>query len=142
DVHRLGGHAIVAHPDSPRSSLRWRGQHAADGIEWLNADSEWRDEQPARLAASVLRSLLRPAETVASLFSRPARSLQRWDMTARSRPIFGLAAVDAHGRTGADDDETTAVSGWLLLARPTYEAMFRTVGQTVSLDQPLSRDAA
>ncbi len=37
--------AIVAHPDSPRPQLAWTDWDAPfDGIEWLNADSEWRDE--------------------------------------------------------------------------------------------------
>ena len=51
DIRRLGGKAVVAHPDSPDPDLRWRGggSVAYDGIEWINADSEWRDESPSRL---------------------------------------------------------------------------------------------
>ena len=45
DVHRLGGFGIAAHPGSPRPSLRWQDWDAPfDGLEWINADSEWRDE--------------------------------------------------------------------------------------------------
>ncbi len=40
DVHRLGGFAVAAHPDSPKPALRWTDDAAPiDGIEWLNADS-------------------------------------------------------------------------------------------------------
>src|SRR4051794_30504345 len=51
DVKRLGGFGIVAHPDSPKPELAWKDWDAPfDGIEWLSADSEWRDESRARLA--------------------------------------------------------------------------------------------
>src|SRR5262245_8991211 len=45
DVHRLGGFGVAAHPGSARPSLSWQGWEAEiDGVEWINADSEWRDE--------------------------------------------------------------------------------------------------
>jgi hypothetical protein len=49
DVHRLGGIAIAAHPGSPKPDLQWKDWNAPiDGLEWLSADSEWRDERPWR----------------------------------------------------------------------------------------------
>ena len=60
-----------------------------DGVEWLNADSEWRDDTRLRLLAVCARSIVRPAESIASLFARPARSLQRWDTALRARPSSG-----------------------------------------------------
>ena len=129
DIHRLGGVAVVAHPDSPREENRWRGQNLPfDGIEWLNADSEWRDDSPGRLAGVAVRSLIRPAGAIASLFDRPARTFQRWDTAAAGRPVFGLAAVDVHALT--------------VLEQPSYLAMFRTLAQVAMLDRPLSGDAA
>ena len=141
DVHRLGGAAIAAHPDSPKPDLRWRGPgNGFDGIEWLNADSEWRDETPSRLLVAAVRSLARPAETLVSLFSRPVRTLQRWDTAARTRRVFGLAAVDAHARIGWDETEEPRER---TLARwPSYLTMFRSVTQSVVLDAPLSGDAS
>jgi hypothetical protein len=51
DVARLGGFGFAAHPDSPRAELAWTDWAApVDGLEWLSADSEWRDESRARLA--------------------------------------------------------------------------------------------
>jgi hypothetical protein len=141
DIHRLGGWAIVAHPDSPKPDLRWRGQMTVfDGIEWLNVDSEWRDERPGRILASAARSLLRAPETIAALFSRPARTLDRWDAAARRRPTFGIAAVDAHANIGWRENEEPRQR--TAFAMPTYEAMFRTAAQTVLLDTPLSGDAS
>ena len=129
DIHRLGGVAVVAHPDSPRGENRWRGQNLPfDGIEWLNADSEWRDDSLGRLAGVAVRSLVRPAGAIASLFDRPARTFQRWDTAAAARPVFGLAAVDVHALT--------------VIEQPSYLAMFRTLAQVAMLDRPLSGDAA
>jgi hypothetical protein len=138
DVHRLGGRAVIAHPDSPRAQLGWRGSNniPADGIEWLNVDSEWRDEQAPRLMQRAAHSVLRPEEAIASLFARPVRTLQRLDGAARLRPTFTLAALDAHANIGWREQEEPRRRTALM--RPTYETMFRTVVQTVVLDEPLS----
>ena len=139
DIHRLGGWAVIAHPESPRADLRFRAQNVPfDGIEWLNVDSEWRDETEGLMAAAV-RGLLRPAETMATFFARPVRTLQRWDAAARTRPVFGLAALDAHARIGWKEDEEPRQR--TAFARPTYEAMFRTLVQSVELEAPLSGHA-
>ncbi len=142
DVHRLGGFAVLAHPDSPRGDLRWRQQGIPfDGIEWLNADSEWRDDSPGRLAGAALRALIRPPGAIASLFGRPARTLQRWDAASMDRPVVGLAALDVHARIGWGDEER-AEGARTILEQPSYVSMFRTVAQTVVLDAPLGGDAA
>jgi hypothetical protein len=142
DVHRLGGWVVQAHPDSPNRALRWNGpaQAAVDGIEWLNADAEWRDEPAWRLLATAARSTLRPSESIASLFSRPVRTLQRVDAAARQRPVFTLGALDAHARIGWRD--TDEPRGRSILNRPTYGAMFGTLAQVAVLESPLSGDAA
>ncbi len=140
DIHRLGGVAVVAHPDSRKAEQRWRGQNVPfDGLEWLNVDSEWRDESPARLAGVALRSLLRPAGAIASLFDRPAGALRRWDAAAGARPVFGLAALDAHARIGWGGRDDRA--GRTIVAKPSYLAMFRTLAQVAMLERPLSGDA-
>ena len=141
DVARLGGWVVVAHPDSPKEALRWRAMSVPfGGIEWVNADSEWRDDTRLRLLAVFARSIVRPAESMVSLFARPARSLQRWDTALRARPVVGLAAVDAHANIGwSQDEEPRHVTA---LARPSYESMFRVLAQAVMLDGALSGDAA
>ncbi len=140
DIHRMGGWAVAAHPDSTREDLRWRSTAGGiDGIEWLNADSEWRDERPARLLASVGRLAIRSAESIAALVSRPARTLARWDAAARMRPVFGLAAVDAHARIDwSGESEPQSGRG---LAFPGYETLFRSLAQAVVLERPLSGQA-
>lgn len=141
DVQRLGGWAVIAHPDSPKDALQWRAPNVPfDGIEWVNADSEWRDDLASRLLAVFARSIVRGPESIASLFVRPARTFQRWDAALRSRPVFGLAAVDAHANISwAEDEEPRRRTA---LALPSYAAMFRVLSQAVVLDQPLAADAA
>ncbi len=127
DIHRLGGAAVIAHPDSPNPALRWRGQNvAADGIEWLNVDSEWRDDPPTRLVATALRSLIRGPESIASLFSRPGASLGRLDAAARQRPTFTLAALDAHANIGWRDTEEPRAALGHSRARPTRRCSGRS----------------
>lgn len=136
DVHRMGGFAIVAHPDSPRPDLRWRGPanagrggpgdlSGADGMEWLNADSEWRDEHSGRILQTLVNFPVRPSESLARLMSRPVASLRRWDALTRRRPVVALGAVDAHGIAGRF-----------------YAQTFGTVAQTVELGAPWSGNAA
>ena len=136
DVHRLGGWAIAAHPDSPRPALRWRAQTTGlDGFEWLNVDSEWRARGNGRLFAAGLRSLIRAPEAIASLFEAP-RSLERWDGSGRPS-IFSLAALDAHARIGSDSDGASRRTAVRL---PTYGSLFRTAAQAVQIDSPLTGD--
>jgi hypothetical protein len=141
DVHRLGGFGLAAHPGSPRESLSWQGWDAPiDGLEWLNADSEWRDEPRLPIARALLTYFVRGPQSMATLLDRPARALQRWDELAATRRIVGLAGADAHARLGlrqGGDPDTSAIHVRL----PSYEASFRTFSNHVVLDGPLSGDA-
>ena len=137
DVHRLGGIAILAHPDSPKTELSWRAWDVPyDGLEWLNADSEWRRAPFVTLAGTVVRSMLRGPESIASLFARPARTLQRWDAVSVERPRLALAALDAHARLGGWDSQEEPKTHTFLRV-PSYDSLFRTLSQVVILDRPL-----
>jgi hypothetical protein len=141
DVHRLGGWAVVAHPDSPKPALQWHTWTVPyDGVEWLNVDSEWRDESGPHLAATFARYFFRGPETIASLFQRPVQTLRRWDMTTRNRPVVGLAALDAHARLPWRTSNRGEGEG-TLAALPSYREMFRTLSLAAVLDRPLSGDA-
>ena len=140
DIHRLGGRAIASHADSPKPELRWQDDVVRyDGIEWLNADSEWRDESALRLLATGLRMFFRGPESIASLFARPQASLGRWDRAQRDRHVFGVAAVDAHARIGHDDENGRPAR--FALRTPGYAQMFGALAQVVMLDQPPANDA-
>ena len=49
------------------------GRADFDGLEWLNADSEWRDEFWGSLGRVLLTYPFRPTETLAALLDRPTR---------------------------------------------------------------------
>ncbi|HEX7018633.1 MAG TPA: hypothetical protein VF159_01375 [Gemmatimonadaceae bacterium] len=136
DVRRLGGFGIAAHPDSPKPALQWTADDIQiDGVEWLNADSEWRDDKRGALARAAATYLLRPGPALASLLDRPSTSLARWDAMSRRHPVVGLAALDAHGgvRRRAEDGSRAEALGV-----PGYEASFRTFTNRLVLTAPLT----
>jgi hypothetical protein len=126
DVVRLGGMAIAAHPASARPQLRWADTTIGpDGLEWLNADSEWRDESAGTLVPALLTFPFRPPETLATLLDRPEDAFRIWDALAAERPTVAVAAADAHARIplpGVGDPYDDHIS----LRVPSYEQVFRT----------------
>ena len=139
DVRRLGGFGIVAHPDSAKPSLQWRDWDVPfDAMEWLNADTAWRDEPALSLIRALVRYPVRPSETLASLLDRPDGALSRWDMLTKHRPVVALSGTDAHARLGwSDDDDSEYAREWFLNI-PSYQASLRTFANHVGLDEPLA----
>jgi hypothetical protein len=124
DIHRMGGMAIVAHPHSGKADLRWMDFDVPlDGIEWLNADSEWRDEQPIALARVLATYGFRGPEALATMLDRTSETLRLWDSLARTRRVVAVPGTDAHARLGDDN---------VYLQLPSYEALFRTFSLAVS----------
>ena len=139
DVRRLGGFGVVAHPDSSKPSLQWHDWDSPfDAIEWLNADTEWRDEGPLQLARALLQYPFRPVETLGSLLDRPEATLARWDALTQHRPVVALAGADAHARAGWMDEDANGYRGGRFLKIPSYEASFRTFAMRVSIERPLA----
>ena len=143
DVTRLGGFGIAAHPESLKSALAWREWQAPfDALEWLNADSAWRDEPRSVLARAVFTYWLRRPEVIASLLDRPATTMARWDALTRRRAVVGLAGHDAHARMGPRGEWEPGDGGYQARV-PSYEATFRAFSLSLALSTPLSRrDAA
>ena len=124
----------------PKPELRWNEWDAPfDGIEWFNADSQWRDEKRWQLLPTLLQYPVRPAETVVSLFDRPASLLRRWDELTARRPVVGLAAADAHARMGLGG-KTDPYDELVYVKAPSYEAIFESFSLRVELREPLSGD--
>lgn len=126
DIARLGGFAIAAHPGSAKPELRWTDwELPIGGLEWLNADSEWRDDSRWLLLRALFTYPVRRAESVATLLDRPVPVLRQWDRLTRQRRVIGLAGVDAHARVGLRsvgepyDNESTSIH------IPAYEDSFR-----------------
>src|SRR5688572_14287104 len=140
DIRRLGGFSIAAHPGSAKTDLRWHDwDEAFDGLEWINVDSEWRDERRVALLAAPLTYALRGAETLARLLDRPEPILTKWDELTMTRRVVAVAAADAHARIGLRSGEPD--DPLLGVHLPSYEAVFRTFSITVSPVQ-LGGDAA
>ena len=142
DVARLGGFGVVAHPGSPKDALRWHDWAAPfDGMEWLNGDSEWRDETWATLGRTLAQYFLRGPEALASLLDRPDPVLARWDAITDHRRVFAIAGSDAHARLGlrANTDPYPSAA---FVRIPSYETAFRALSIAVDLGAPLTRDAA
>ncbi len=138
DVRRFGGFGVIAHPTSDRAELAWKDWELPfDGLEWLNGDSEWRDESISTLGGTFARYLLGPSQTLASLLDRPESTLTRWDEIITRRRVVGLAGSDAHarlttGREGEDYHQRSSISF------PGYEQIFRVFSLVVELDAELS----
>ncbi len=139
DVRRLGGYGIAAHPDSPRTTLGWTAWDVAvDGVEWINADSSWRDEPASALARAVLGYPIRPGGAVAWLLDRPVGLLARWDAMGATQSVPALAAADAHARISLRDPGADGDTSALQLPVPGYEAVFRAFSNHVVLTEALA----
>jgi hypothetical protein len=125
DIARLGGMSIAAHPSSRKSTLEWKTwDPPVDGLEWLNADSEWRDEGYLSLARALLTYPWRRPETLAMLLDRPAAVLQRWDTMTERRRVVALGGADAHANLKLPGSSPTLADG--AFSVPGYDASFRT----------------
>jgi hypothetical protein len=141
DVARLGGFGYAAHPGSPRPSLRWTAWETSfDGLEWINGDSEWRDEPRLPIARALLSYLFRPPESMARLLDRPNEILDRWDELNRTRRVVALAGIDAHAWLGYGQ-RTDPDGGGMHVKIPGYEPTLRTLTNHVVLDAPFSGNA-
>jgi hypothetical protein len=140
DIHRLGGIAIAAHPGSPKPELRWTDWDTpVDGVEWLNADSEWRDERTWTLARALVTFPFRPPQALALLLDRPESVLRQWDALTQQRRVSAVAAADAHARVGVRSlGEPYDSAGSLHF--PSYTSSFREFSIALS-DTTLTGDA-
>jgi hypothetical protein len=142
DVRRMGGFGVAAHPGSPRPSLSWQEWGSAfDGLEWLNGDSEWRDEPRIPIARTLLTYVVRGPQSLATLLDRPEAIVKQWDALAAKRKVVGLAGTDAHARLGFQQRTDPDMSSFHV-PLPGYEASFRTFSNHVALEAPLTGDAA
>jgi hypothetical protein len=123
DIARFGGVSIAAHPGSAKPELRWSDWTSpVDGLEWLNGDSEWRDEGAGAIARALIAYPFRRAETLVTLTDRPTAVLRQWDELLAARPVVALAAGDVHARLGFSNEP---YDNRPALHVPGYERVFR-----------------
>jgi hypothetical protein len=141
DVRRLGGFGVAAHPGSPKAALRWEEWDTRfDGLEWLNADSEWRDEFWGSLGRVLLTYPFRPTETLAGLLDRPEPVLAQWDRLTGTRRVPAIAGADAHARLGLGQGGDP-YEDRIMAEVPAYDVSFRAFVNHAVLDRPLNGDA-
>jgi hypothetical protein len=142
DVRYFGGFGIVAHPGSAKDDLAWTDWSASfDALEWLNADSEWRDEGPATLLRALMTYPWRPPETIASVLDRPTPILERWRQRLAGHRVPALAAADAHARLGLSQ-QRDPYEGGSALEVPAYEVSFAAFANRVVLNRQPTGNAA
>ena len=140
DVERLGGFGVVAHPASAKRELQWRGWTTPfDAMEWLNGDTEWRDESVSGLFRSLLTYPFRPVETLASLLDRQEETFIRWDALTQRRRVVALAGADAHARISLASEGGNLRTAWI--KSPSYEQLFRAFSIRALLERELTGDA-
>jgi hypothetical protein len=146
DVHRFGGFGIAAHPDSPKTELRWIDWDTPiDGLELINPDTSWRVhmvQSGSRAKWPLLRALftypVRASETIASLLTSSNELDARWNQGLVRRRVVGLAGVDAHANLALiDPDPRNRYS----LPVPGYESSFRVLSVHARVLSPLTGDA-
>jgi hypothetical protein len=139
DVTRLGGFGFAAHPDSSRPELAWTDWTAPfDGVEWMNADSEWRNESRTRMARVLFDYLVHPGPALASILDRPVPTLTRWDALTKERRVIAIAGHDAHGGVGRGAEYRGTRQATWAPGIPSYEASFRSFSTRVVLNGPLT----
>jgi hypothetical protein len=130
DVARMGGMSVAAHPGSVKPQLRWSEWTSLfNGLEWLNGDSEWRDEPWSTRARVLLTYPLRPVESLGVMLDRPDALLARWDALTVHRRVVALAGTDAHARLDLSGDDS---SSGLTVSIPGYEPMFSAFSITAT----------
>ena len=129
EIHSDSGFAFIAHPDHPR--LRWKspGFFGADGMEIINADSEWRNDSPREVVDALIAELI-GLPGMNYLLNTPAKNMQRWDEELRNRRMVGIGSVDAHARI--------KLGGERYIGFPSYQQMFGLLNTFVILDEKLS----
>ena len=144
DITRMGGMSIAAHPGSVKSGLRWTDWTTPfDGLEWLNGDSESRDERWTQIGRVLLTYPFRSAGSLGTLLDRPGAIFSRWDALTARRRVVAVAGADAHARLDVTGNDTT--KGLAVLSVPGYASMFRTFSVTatgVTLRQDADADSA
>jgi len=130
DIARAAAMSVAAHPGSMKPQLRWTEWSSPfDGFEWLNADSESRDEHWRRLGRVLFTYPFSPSASIGTLLDRPDPLLRRWDALTVRRRVVALAGADAHARLDVTGDDRPRRA---VLNVPSYEVMFKTFSVTAS----------
>lgn len=147
DVRRMGGFGIVAHPDSPKTELRWTDWSAPfDAVEMINPDTSWRVRASREglggkwlLWRSLLAYPVRPVEAIAQLLTDTDGLRDQWAATTEKRKVVALAGADAHAKVSLVDADPG--DNRYSVPIPSYASSFASLSVHVKLSAPFSADA-
>jgi len=132
EISEAGGLSIAAHPTGRRPWTDWTVE-GMDGLELLNADSDWRDDGVWELARALAFLPFMPDGVFNSLIDRPDEAIRLWIHRAQRQHVTVIGSVDAHERIPLWGDRS--------LAFPSYERMFGLIRTYVVTDTELTGDA-
>ncbi len=132
EISEAGGVSIAAHPTGRRPWTDWTLEEM-DGLELLNANSDWRDDGVLELLRALVFMPFLPDGAFNSLIDRPDEAIRLWMHRAQRRPVTVIGSVDAHARI--------PLWGERHLSFPTYEQMFGLIRTYVITGSELTGDA-
>ncbi len=132
EISEAGGVSIAAHPTGRRPWTDWTVEKM-DGLELLNANSDWRDDGVLELLRALVFLPFLPDGVFNSLVDRPEEAIRLWMHRARRQPVTVIGSVDAH--------ERIPLWGERHLSFPTYERMFGLIRTYVITGTELTGDA-
>ena len=115
EISEAGGVSIAAHPTGRRPWTDWTVEKM-DGLELLNANSDWRDDGVLELLRAVVFLPFLPDGVFNSLIDRPDEAIRLWMHRAQRQPVTVIGSLDAH--------ERIPLWGERHLSFPTYERLF------------------
>ncbi|MCY3771378.1 MAG: CehA/McbA family metallohydrolase [Gemmatimonadetes bacterium] len=132
EISEAGGLSIAAHPTGRRPWTDWTVEKM-DGLELLNANSDWRDDSVLELLRALVFLPFLPDGVFNSLIDRPDEAIRLWMHRAQRQPVTVIGSVDAH--------ERIPLWGERHLSFPTYERMFGLIRTYVITGTELTGDA-
>ena len=132
EISDAGGLSIAAHPTGRRPWTDWTLEEM-DGLELLNANSDWRDDSVLELARALVFLPFLPDGVFNSLIDRPDEAIRLWTHRALRQSVTVIGSVDAH--------ERIPLWGERHLSFPTYERLFGLIRTYVITDTELTGDA-
>ena len=131
-IRTSGGMNIIAHPFGRRPWEDW-SLESINGLEILNADSEWRNDDLWEWFRALLWYPLFPQAALNSLVDRPEQSLNQLDLLSQRGHTVAIGSADAHARIPLWGDG--------FIPFPPYYTIFGWLRTYVNTDAPLSGDA-
>jgi hypothetical protein len=141
-ARKAGGTRIIAHPfgtGQDWNEKAWSKIDDYDGIEIMNGDAEWRDNNPIELLMSALIYTVNPDLSLVRLVNRPEKTLALWDTLLRRRHVAGTCGADAHARIYLGYGRSVGFPAYLRVFRVTKEHVL--LGENLKSGQEPPRDA-